>query len=105
MKILSSLNELLPRPGPNMAELVGVVASIVGLAGAAATVSFTLIDCAHTLKYGQAELKDLATDVRDLGIVLEFLSDVLSCDKGSVSDRVRESSSHDMKYERLIVGP
>ena len=55
-----------------MAELVSLVASIVGLAGPAATVSLTLFECGQTLVNARTELDDLGADVSDLSTVLAF---------------------------------
>jgi len=70
-----------------MAELVGLIASIVQLAGAAATVSLTLYECGQTVSQAKTELNDLANEVSDLSTVLEYLNDVLEGCRQSVIAR------------------
>ena len=60
-----------------MAELVGLVASVVGLAGAAATASLTLFECARRLTNAKKDFESLALDVSDLSNVLEYLVEVI----------------------------
>lgn len=61
-----------------MAEVVGLAASIVGLAGAAASVSLTLYDFVRTVRYAKEELNALAIQASDLSTVLDHLSAVLN---------------------------
>jgi hypothetical protein len=54
-----------------------VVASVVGLAGTAATVSLTLFECGTIVVHAKKEMDNLANDARDLSLALEYLGDVL----------------------------
>ena len=60
-----------------MAELIGLIASIAQLAGAAAAVSLTLFECGRTLRGALGDIDGLAADAGDVSGVLEQLGDVL----------------------------
>lgn len=76
-----------------MAELVGVVAGIVGLAGAAAKVSLALFECGRNLASARIELENLAGNVSDLSTVLEHLVDVLKKYESQVAAQTIETVS------------
>ena len=61
-----------------MAEVIGLAASIVGLAGAAASVSLTLYEFVGTVRYAKEELNALAIEASDLSTVLDHLSAILN---------------------------
>ena len=58
--------------------MVGLTASIVSLAGAAATVSLTLYNFVGTVRHAKEELNALAIEASDLSRVLDHLSAVLN---------------------------
>ena len=74
-----------------MAELVGLAASIVGLAGAAATVSLTLFECGRNWANANKELASLATEVSDLSTILEYLVEVLKIHEKYVATKATET--------------
>ena len=61
-----------------MAELVGLVASITSLAGAAAKVSLALFEWGRSLANARIEVSSLAADASNLSIVLEDLVGVFT---------------------------
>lgn len=86
-----------------MAELVGLAASIVGLAGAAATVSPTLYDFVGTVGYAKEELNALAIETSDLSIVLDHLSAVLNQNGNCIISKTVETIDTLIKRcERLL---
>jgi trehalose-6-phosphate synthase len=60
-----------------MAEFVGLVASVAGLAGVAATVSTTLYRCSQDIINARDDFTALADDVQIVSQVLQYLSLVL----------------------------
>ena len=69
-----------------MAEVIGVLASVAGLAGTAATVSLTLYDCGSIVAHAKKEMDSLAGDARDLSLTLEYLGEVLDRHASYVTD-------------------
>lgn len=88
-----------------MAELVGLAASIVGLAGAAATstVSPTLYDFVGTVRYAKEELNALAIEAPDFSTVLDHLSAVLNQNGDCIISKTVETIDTLIKRcERLL---
>ena len=75
-----------------MAEVIGIVASIVGLAGAAATVSLKIYDFVDTIWHAKKELNTLALGASDLSTVLNHLSTVLDQNCASVLAKTVETA-------------
>src|SRR5215216_3852950 len=86
-----------------MAEIVGLVASVVQLAGAAATVSITLFECARTMKSTYGDINGIASDISDLSFVLEHLSGVLDRNKDKVVKNTTEAITRLIKRCDLVI--
>ena len=61
-----------------MAEVIGLIASIVGVAGAGATLSIAIFDIASTIGASGKELQDLSTEISLLCSVFKQLETLLS---------------------------
>ena len=86
-----------------MAEVVGLAASIVGLARAAASTSLALYEFVQTIRYAKDELNALAIEASDLSTVLDHLSVVLSQHSDCIISKTVETINTLIKRcERLL---
>ena len=75
-----------------MAEIVGLVASVITLAGAAATVSLEIYEFVDTVWHAKKELNDVAIEASDLSTVLDHLSTVLNQNVDSISSKTVQTA-------------
>ena len=86
-----------------MAEAIGLAASIVGLAGAAASLSLTLYDFVGTVRYAKEEINILAIETSDLSTVLDHLGMVLNQNKNCIIPKTVDTiSTLTKRCERLL---
>ena len=67
-----------------MDEVVGLAASIVGLADPASSISLTLYDFVGTIRYAREAVNTLAIEAPDLLTVLDHLGTVLNQNKNCI---------------------
>jgi hypothetical protein len=86
-----------------MAELVGLIASVVQLAGTAVTVSLTLFECGRTMKGALSDIDGLAADMSDLSGVLEHLGDILDKHQTRIVAKTTQFLSGQMKRCESVI--
>lgn len=86
-----------------MAEVLGLVATVVGLVGKTASVSFTLFEIGRNLSDARKELDSLAADVSDLSNVLDHLVDVLKKYEAYMVDKTVRTVHRLVKRFELVM--
>lgn len=86
-----------------MAELVGLIASIGSIAGAAAKVSLALFECGRDIASARTELDSLASEVSDLSSALEYLIDVVRKHESQIiAQTIKTINNLVMRCEKVL---
>lgn len=86
-----------------MAEVIGLIASLITLAGAAATLSLKLFECGSTIKTAYSDFDGLASDVSDLSSVLENVGEILETHQSRIVARTVQDLQRQMKRCETVI--